>query len=113
MKAGILGDVRLVLRDLIVGLALFAGIAMLVLGGEMPSDLTGMGHVLSAPVNAAEMAAATPLADTSEKTFRFGGSSALVAMAVMFATLYAFNLALFRRFRRVSRLARRRNFSIH
>ena len=125
MKAGILGDLRRFTFDVLVGLGVFALIAVLVLDGEVPRQLPEVAGVLSLDANAAETAhlngqpsavsqkathKSTQVALSSALRFT-GGWTALSVMAVMFAMLYAFNLALFRRFSQKLALSRRRGFS--
>lgn len=125
MKAGILGDLRRFTFDVLVGLGVFALIAVLVLDGEVPRQLPEVADVLSFDANAAETAhlndqqsavkqntthKSTQVALSSALRFT-GGWTALSVMAVMFAMLYAFNLALFRRFSQKLALSRRRGFS--
>ncbi len=125
MKAGILGDLRRFTFDVLVGLGVFALIAVLVLDGEVPRQLPEVTDVLSIDANAAETASldGQPNSTSQKNThksaqaalssaLRFtGGWTALSVMAVMFAMLYAFNLALFRRFSQKLALSRRRGFS--
>ena len=125
MKVGILGDLRRFTFDVIVCLGVFALIAVLVLDGEVPRQLPEVAGVLSMGANAAETTyldgqpsavsqntthKSTQVALSSALRFT-GGWTALSVMAVMFAMLYAFNLALFRRFSQKLVLSRRRGFS--
>ena len=125
MKVGILGDLRRFTFDVLVGLGVFALIAVLVLDGEVPRQLPEVAGVLSMGANAAETTyldgqpsavsqntthKSTQVALSSALRFT-GGWTALSVMAVMFAMLYAFNLALFRRFSQKLVLSRRRGFS--
>ncbi|MBU2581215.1 MAG: hypothetical protein KJ622_05825 [Alphaproteobacteria bacterium] len=117
MQAGILGDLRRFGLDVLVGLAIFSVLAMLLLGGEPPRDLPQVSEVLSIKANAADYRFTgglgkpelSPMA-AETKPFRFtDGWSALSVMAAMFALIYAFNLALFRRFAQSqARVIRRR-----
>lgn len=105
IEAGVLGDFRRFGLDVLVGLAIFSLLAMFLLEGEAPRDLTNVSQVLSIHANAAEYHADGPLVNANltapAKSFRFtDGWTALSVMAVMFAMLYAFNLALYRRFAR-------------
>ncbi len=125
MNAGILGDLRRFTFDVLVGLGVFAMIAVLVLDGEVPRQLPEVTAVLSIDANAAETAHPQSQPQTAAQknthksaqaalssALRFtGGWTALSVMAVMFAMLYAFNLALFRRFSQKLALSRRRRFS--
>lgn len=119
MKAGILGDLRRFGLDILVGLAIFSVIAMLVLDGEAPRQFPQVTSVLSLNANAAEylaLPAEPPVAPVGlaaeAKPFRFtDGWTALSAIAVMFAMLYAFNLALFRHLCRNHLLSRRLHLS--
>ncbi len=125
MNAGILGDLWRFTFDVLVGLGVFTLIAVLVLDGEVPRQLPEVTGVLSIDANAAETARlesqprilnqnathkSTQIALSSALRFT-GGWTALSVMAVMFAMLYAFNLALFRRFSQKLALSRRRGFS--
>ena len=111
MKTDIERDLRSFAWDATVGLALFTVFALLLLGGELPPEIPRVANALSIHVEAAEAGtAAKGLAGA--KSFQFnGGWPALVAMGVMFAALYAFNLALLRRLRRRQVVARRRRLS--
>ncbi len=106
MNAKPLGDFRYVARDLLVGFLMFSTIALFLLGGELPGEA-----LLSMRVNAAEFATQAGTGAAPSSFHEGGGWTALAAMAVMFATLYAFNLALLRRYRRSTSLARSRRFS--
>ncbi len=105
MEVGILGDLRRFGLDVLVGLAIFSLLAMFLLNGEAPRDLSHVSQVLSINANAAEhhlnaplVNAATSTIQSKTKPFRFtDGWTALSVLAVMFAMLYAFNLALYRR----------------
>lgn len=117
MMAETRGDLTKFFRDVLVGLAIFCSLAVFLLGGEPPRDLPPVAHVLSIEANAADYYPITPLQahvldgpHSDAKPFRFtDGWTALSAMAIMFAMLYAFNLALFRRFaQRQARVNRRR-----
>lgn len=125
MKAGILGDLRRFGFDVLVGFGIFALIAVLILDGKVPRQLPEVSVVLSTDAHAAEAARlhgqtshSVPLASSKStraalsNAFRFtGGWTALAVMSAMFAMLYAFNLALFRRFSRSVALSRRRRLS--
>jgi hypothetical protein len=114
MKAGILGNLSRFGLDFLIGLAIFSVIAMLVLDGEAPRQLPPVTHVLSINANAADYSqpaghALTVGTPSDPTAFRFTHAwTALAVIAVMFAMLYAFNLALYRRLCRDTLLARRR-----
>ncbi|MEQ8825893.1 MAG: hypothetical protein RIC14_16125 [Filomicrobium sp.] len=106
-------EIQRMARDFLVGLAVFSAVAFFILDGRGPNDLPNhFTGALSIDANAAEPSrdpstswlpdpgitakAAEPAeADTFRNTH---GWTALAVMAMMFAMLYAFNLALFRRF---------------
>lgn len=106
MKAGILGDLRRFGLDALVGLAIFSVLAVFLLGGEAPRELPQVSSVLSIEAYAADSHLTVPRTNPLKsqprfeaKPFRFTDVwTALSVMAVAFAMLYAFNLALFRRF---------------
>ncbi|MBU1211078.1 MAG: hypothetical protein KJ587_07380 [Alphaproteobacteria bacterium] len=116
MDTGILGDPRRFGLDILVGLAIYSLLAVLLLDGQAPRNLPEVGQVLSINANAADYYANSPLAVASAtapqddaKPFRFThGWTALCVMASVFAMLYAFNLALFRRLSQGQALVRRR-----
>lgn len=116
METGIFGDLRRFGFDILVGLAIFSLLAVFLLGGQAPRDLPQVSQVLSIDANAADYYLKSPLVNGTltarqdePKPFRFtNGWTALSVMAVMFAMLYAFNLALFRRFAQGQSVARRR-----
>lgn len=107
MNPGVPFDLKRLTRDFAVGLIIFTVVAMLLLGGELPPELPS----LSSNVHAAEWLA-QDAGQANQAAFRFtAGWSALAVMAVMFATLYAFNVALFRRLQQKQVLARKRFLS--
>ncbi|KUO63862.1 MAG: hypothetical protein APF80_00550 [Alphaproteobacteria bacterium BRH_c36] len=127
METGILGDLRRFGLDILVGLAIYSLLAVLLLDGQAPRNLPEVGQVLSINANAADYSAGksqfysgkSPLAMRSTPApqapqndvnpFRFThGWTALSVMAIVFAMLYAFNLALFRRLWQGQALVRRR-----
>ncbi|MCH9807023.1 MAG: hypothetical protein K0U74_04765 [Alphaproteobacteria bacterium] len=119
MNAGILGDLRRFGRDILIGLGLFAAIAVLILDGQIPAALPQVSSVLSIDANAADYTlppygpelVAKSASAAESNAFRFtGGWTAISLMAGMFALLYAFNLALFRRYYAHQHQARRNRF---
>jgi hypothetical protein len=119
MHAGILGDLKRFATDVLVGICIFGLTAIFVLDGQIPASLPKVATVLSIDANAAEHAYSgygpqilpkSAIAADSN-AFRFtGGWTAIILMASMFSLLYAFNLALFRRYYARQQQVNRRRF---
>lgn len=119
MNAGVLGDLRRFIKDVAVGLCVFAMIAVFILDGQMPANLPQVSSVLSMDAYATEyvympygpqIQPKAAIAADSQAFRNTGGWTAISLMAGMFALLYAFNLALFRRYSAQTLRARRHRY---
>lgn len=121
-------DFKRAARDFLVGLGIFAAVAFFVLDGKVPENLpNGFTGALSIDANAAEYSArptdpaaekpviaakaAKPESGTAFKNTN--GWTALTVMAIMFAMLYAFDLALLRRWAQSKSVVRVRKYPRH
>lgn len=128
MKPNLSKDLKRAGLDFLVGLGLFAAIAFFVLDGKVPEDLpNNFVGALSIDANAAEYSG-HPISAWSEKpviaakaakpesgtTFRnTSGWTALIVMAIMFAMLYAFDIALLRRWAQSQSVIKVRKYPRH